>query len=93
MLLTLALTESLLFHLLTPLKVFILLIESLVLDCSFVFFKVIASVMARYDLTEQLSLQLNIDNLSNEKYINGIYFGQIYFGEPLTIKGKLAYQF
>jgi|26BtaG_2_1085354.scaffolds.fasta_scaffold09959_3 outer membrane receptor for ferric coprogen and ferric-rhodotorulic acid len=49
--------------------------------------------MARYDLTEQLSLQLNIDNLSNEEYIKGIYFGQIYFGEPLTIKGKLTYQF
>lgn len=53
----------------------------------------LANVMARYEVNENLALQLNVDNLFNEKYVNGLnQFQQIYYGEPLTMTGKLTYE-
>lgn len=53
----------------------------------------LASLMARYEVNDHLELQMNIDNLFDKKYIDSNYFNQIYFGEPLTVKGKLTYRF
>ncbi|MDO4725387.1 MAG: TonB-dependent siderophore receptor, partial [Comamonadaceae bacterium] len=39
-------------------------------------------LMARYQLSPQLSGQLNIDNLLNKKYINQLSFNQYGYGDP-----------
>lgn len=55
--------------------------------------KALVSLMAHYEMNENLDLQLNVDNLFDEKYIEGIAFNQLYYGEPLSVSGKLTYKF
>ncbi len=54
----------------------------------------LVNLMARYDIDEQLSAQLNIDNLFDEKYFSQIgFFNQYAYGEPRNISLKVKYQF
>lgn len=53
----------------------------------------VVDLMARYDVNDDLALQLNVDNLFDEKYVDGINFSQIYYGKPLTVSGKLTYRY
>jgi len=54
----------------------------------------LASLMARYDVTDNLSAQLNIDNLLDEEYYNQIgFYSQLEFGEPRNLTLAMNYQF
>ncbi len=54
----------------------------------------IANVMARYDLSEQLSLQLNIDNLFDQRFFSGnSWFPGFVYGEPRNGRVTLKYAF
>lgn len=54
----------------------------------------IVNLMARYSFNDNMDIQLNIDNVLDQKYIgNTMYFNQLNYGEPLTVKGKLTYRF
>lgn len=54
---------------------------------------------ANYDFNDHLSLRLNIDNVSNETYLNSLYWADIYawdqafYGEPRNATLRLAYEF
>jgi outer membrane receptor for ferric coprogen and ferric-rhodotorulic acid len=54
----------------------------------------LVSLMARYDLTDNLSAQLNVDNLLDEEYYNQIgFYSQLEYGEPRNFTVSMNYQF
>ncbi|MDN6276365.1 TonB-dependent siderophore receptor [Psychrobacter sp.] len=53
----------------------------------------LVNLMARYDVSEKLAMQLNVDNLFDEQYVDSSSFNQIAYGEPLTVSGKITYKF
>lgn len=54
----------------------------------------LVSLMARYDITSQLSAQLNVDNLLDKTYYSQIgFYNQLEYGEPRNITLTMNYQF
>ncbi|WP_181405132.1 TonB-dependent siderophore receptor [Aestuariibacter sp. GS-14] len=54
----------------------------------------LVNVMARYDVSEQIDVQFNINNLLDEKYYNYIAGnGQIRFGQPRFAQVRVSYSF
>jgi outer membrane receptor for ferric coprogen and ferric-rhodotorulic acid len=54
----------------------------------------IANIMARYDLTEALSLQANVDNLFDKRFFSGnVWFPGFVYGEPRNARVTLKYAF
>ncbi|UTF60644.1 TonB-dependent siderophore receptor [Gilvimarinus sp. DA14] len=54
----------------------------------------LVSLMTRYDITSQLSVQLNVDNLLDETYYSQIgFYNQLEYGEPRNVTASLSYQF
>ncbi|HWW57789.1 MAG TPA: TonB-dependent siderophore receptor [Sphingopyxis sp.] len=54
----------------------------------------IANIMARYELTEALSLQVNIDNLFDKRFYSGNgWFPGFVYGEPRNARVTLKYAF
>ena len=50
-------------------------------------------LFARYKVNETLSLALNVDNLFDEYYVGGTYYGQIEPGPPRSIFGTIEIKF
>ena len=40
------------------------------------------NLMARYDFTKQWHTQLNVDNVTDKKYLNSLYWDQGFYGAP-----------
>lgn len=54
----------------------------------------LVSLMARYDISSNLSAQLNVDNLLDETYYSQIgFYSQLEYGQPRNITGTLRYDF
>lgn len=54
----------------------------------------LVNLMAAYDLTERLSLQLNLNNVFDKTYYNtNSWFGGFIYGEPRNIRATLRYGF
>jgi outer membrane receptor for ferric coprogen and ferric-rhodotorulic acid len=54
----------------------------------------LVNLMARYQITPQLSAQLNVSNLFDETYYSQIgFYDQLAFGMPRNITGELRYRF
>lgn len=54
----------------------------------------LVNLMAKYQLTPELSTQLNINNLTDETYYTNIgNFGQIAYGSPRTVSLSARYEF
>lgn len=54
----------------------------------------IANIMARYDLNQQVSLQLNVDNLFDQTFFSGnSWFPGFVYGEPRNARVTLKYAF
>lgn len=54
----------------------------------------IANIMARYDITEALSLQANVDNLFDKRFFSGnFWFPGFVYGEPRNARVTLKYTF
>ena len=47
---------------------------------------------ANYDLTEETTVRVNINNIFDEKYVGGLAYGAIY-GEPTSVLVSLDYKF
>lgn len=52
---------------------------------------IIANSMASYDVTKDIKVQLNINNLFDKKYYEGI--GDMYYGEPRNFTLAMKYTF
>ncbi len=54
----------------------------------------LVNLMARYDLTDQVSMQANVDNVFDETYYSQIrYFSQYRYGAPRNYTVALTYRF
>ena len=54
----------------------------------------LVSLMARYNITEQLTAQLNVENLLDKKYYSQIgFYDQQAYGKPRNVNLKVSYQF
>lgn len=54
----------------------------------------LVNLMARYDITPQLAVQINVENLLDEEYYSQIgFYDQLAFGEPRNVTGELRYRF
>ena len=54
----------------------------------------LVNLMARYRFNEQLSAQLNVDNLFDETYYSQIgFYTQLAYGEPRNVTATVKYQF
>ena len=43
------------------------------------------NLMARYDFTKQWHTQLNVDNVTDKKYLNSLYWDQGFYGAPRSL--------
>ena len=54
----------------------------------------LVDLMARYQFSEQLSAQINLDNLLDKKYYSQIgFYSQYAYGQPRSVNLNLSYQF
>ena len=54
----------------------------------------LVSMMARYDLTSNLSAQVNVENLLDETYYSQIgFYNQLEYGQPRNITASVRYRF
>ncbi|WP_225580223.1 ferric-rhodotorulic acid/ferric-coprogen receptor FhuE [Pseudomonas sp. PDM16] len=54
----------------------------------------LANLMARYDITPQVSAQLNVNNLFDKKYQTAVnWYGQGMWGTPRNLLASLSYKF
>lgn len=54
----------------------------------------LVNLMARYEITPQLSAQINVSNLLDEEYYSQIgFYDQLAYGMPRNISGELKYRF
>jgi outer membrane receptor for ferric coprogen and ferric-rhodotorulic acid len=50
-------------------------------------------LLARYNLTEHLSISANLKNVTNVKYLTALNYDQAYYGAPRTILGTVSVKF
>ena len=54
----------------------------------------LVDLMARYDVTDAVTVQVNVDNLFDETYYSQIsYFSQYRYGAPRNVTASLTYRF
>ncbi|MES2207687.1 MAG: TonB-dependent siderophore receptor [Pseudomonadota bacterium] len=53
----------------------------------------LVNVMARYDFTKALSATLDINNITNKKYLTSLYWDQGYYGAPRNASVSLNWAF
>ncbi|MQX52121.1 TonB-dependent siderophore receptor [Alcanivorax sediminis] len=53
----------------------------------------LVDLMAGYDWTRQFSTTLNVNNVSDEKYLNSLYVGQAFYGAPRNASIRFDYKF
>lgn len=51
------------------------------------------ALMASYEFSEQWQATLNIDNVTNEKYISSLYWEQGFYGAPRNVSLTVGYSF
>jgi outer membrane receptor for ferric coprogen and ferric-rhodotorulic acid len=52
----------------------------------------IIDLMAKYQISDNLGLAVNANNLGNEKYINSLYWAQGYYGAPANYSATLTWK-
>ena len=50
-------------------------------------------LLARYALTEQLAVSVNLRNVTNKKYLTALNFDQGYYGAPRAILGTVSWKY
>ena len=53
----------------------------------------LVNLMAGYDITQNFNATLNLNNITDEKYINSLYWAQGYYGAPASADLRLSYRF
>lgn len=53
----------------------------------------IVDLMARYQVTKNVSLAVNVDNVTNVKYWTSLQWDQAYYGAPRTVRGTVGFSF
>lgn len=50
-------------------------------------------LMTRYDIDQHWSTQLNLNNLTNEKYPQSLRYGQSNFGDPRNFTASVSWKY
>jgi outer-membrane receptor for ferric coprogen and ferric-rhodotorulic acid len=50
-------------------------------------------LLARYDISERLSVSANLRNATNAKYLNALNYDQGYYGAPRTVLGTISVRY
>ncbi|HWU33782.1 MAG TPA: TonB-dependent siderophore receptor [Methylovorus sp.] len=53
----------------------------------------LVNMMASYELNKHWSAALNVYNLTNEKYLSSLMWGQSYYGAPMNASATLTWQY
>lgn len=53
----------------------------------------IADVLVKYDINDEITLNVNVFNLTNEKYLTSLYWAQSYYGAPRTFSATINWSF
>ncbi|WP_426140382.1 TonB-dependent siderophore receptor [Pseudomonas sp. DWP3-1-2] len=53
----------------------------------------LVGLMARYDIDSHWSTQLNLDNLTNKKYLQAVRYGQSNYGDPRNFTASVSWKF
>lgn len=53
----------------------------------------LVNLMGSYEITDQFTAQLNVNNVTNEKYINSLQWAQGYYGAPRHAELRLSWNF
>lgn len=53
----------------------------------------VLDLMARYQLTPNVTLAVNVDNVTNVKYWSSLQWDQSYYGAPTAMRGTLGFRF
>jgi outer membrane receptor for ferric coprogen and ferric-rhodotorulic acid len=51
----------------------------------------VVNLMLAYDITENVSLSVNANNITDEKYINSLYWAQGYYGAPANYSATIRW--
>lgn len=51
------------------------------------------NLMARYDITKQLSISANLNNVTDKKYLTSLYWGQGFYGAPRNASVALHWKY
>ena len=51
----------------------------------------LVGLMARYEFNDQVSLAINAYNVTDEKYINSLYWAQGYYGAPASYSATVSF--
>lgn len=54
---------------------------------------VLIDLLARYDLTENVGLSVNLRNVTNAKYLSSLTFDQSFYGAPRSILGTISVKY
>ena len=46
-----------------------------------------------YDINSNLSVAVNIDNVTDEKYLNSLYWDQAYYGAPRNVSASISWNY
>jgi outer membrane receptor for ferric coprogen and ferric-rhodotorulic acid len=52
----------------------------------------LADLLIRYEVNEQVAINFNVFNLGDEKYLNGLYWAQSFYGAPRTFSASLSWK-
>jgi len=52
----------------------------------------VINLMAKYNINEKVSVSVNANNVTDEKYINSLYWAQGYYGAPVNYTATLSWQ-
>jgi len=53
----------------------------------------LVDLLGRYDLTDQLSLSVNVRNVTGTKYLSSLTFDQSYYGAPRSVLGTISVRY
>jgi len=52
----------------------------------------VVNLMARYEFTNNVSLTINANNITDEKYLNSLYWAQSYYGSPANYSATVTWK-
>ncbi len=47
----------------------------------------------QYDVTSTVAVGMNIDNITDEKYLNSLYWDQAYYGAPRNVQASISWKY
>jgi outer membrane receptor for ferric coprogen and ferric-rhodotorulic acid len=53
----------------------------------------VLGLMAQYELSNQLSLRLNVANVADKKYLTSLYWSQGYYAAPRNASATLTWKY